>query len=178
MSLSMYDASIPTFQRMLTSLSRNLDSAEAHAEKMKLDPATLLQARLYPDMFPLVRQVQIASDFAKGAAGRLGGLEPPRYADDEQSFADLGRRIDKTLKYVGSVPAAAINGSESRNISFHIAGNDEELEGKVYLFNFVLPNFFFHVTTAYGILRHIGVPIGKRNYYLGGLEFRGGIRQL
>src|SRR5262245_41029700 len=127
MSLSMYDASIPLFQRMLTSLSRNLDNAEAHAEEMKLDPATLLQARLYPDLVPLVRQVQIASDFAKGAAGRLGGLEPPRYADDEQSFADLGRRIDKTLEYVGGVPAAAIAGSESRSISFQIAGTNEQL---------------------------------------------------
>ncbi|MGE0564304.1 MAG: DUF1993 family protein [Pseudolabrys sp.] len=178
MPISVYDASIPVFQRMLTGLSRILLKAEAHAEALKIDPAALLQARLYPDMFPLVRQVQVTSDIAKGAAGRLGGIEFPRYADDEQSFANLRERIGKTLNFIDSVPSSAIAGSESRTIVLNIAGSNEELDAKVYLLNFALPNFFFHVTTAYDILRHLGVPIGKRDYYLGGQEFRDGIRKL
>jgi uncharacterized protein len=164
MSITMYDASVPVFQSMLTNLSRILGRAEAYAAERRIDPTALMHARLYPDMFPLVRQVQTACDHAKGATARLADLEPPKFSDDEQNFKEIGRRIDKTLEYIGSVPPASVGGSELRRIELKLGGREMQFEGKDYLFNYALPNFLFHVTTAYDILRHGGLNIGKRDF--------------
>lgn len=165
MSLSLYSASVPVFEKMLRALAGVLEKAEAHVQQHKIEPGALLQARLFPDMFPLVGQVLIATDFAKGASARLAGVEVPRYDDTEQSFAELQQRITKTLGYIGSLPRDAIEGAGERPIT-HGAGERARhfARGDDYLTGFVLPNFFFHVTTAYAILRHNGVPIGKRDY--------------
>jgi hypothetical protein len=164
MSLSMYDASVPVFRQMLGSLSAILDKAEAHASARKIEPAALLQARLYPDMFPLTRQVQIAADFAKGACARLAGAEVPRYDDSEQGFAELRQRIAKTLAFIDGLPRAAIAASEERDIVLTVAGNPRQFKGQPYLVHYALPQFFFHATTVYAILRHNGVEIGKRDF--------------
>lgn len=165
MSLSMHAASVPVFQHMLGALRQVLVKAEAHATARKIDPAVLLQARLYPDMLPLARQVQIACDFAKGAPARLAGAEVPAYPDDETSFAELQARIDKTLAFAGGFTAAQVDGSEARTV-VQWPGTPREIRfnGQDYLLRFALPNFFFHVTTAYDILRHNGVELGKRDY--------------
>lgn len=165
MSLSMYSASVPVFQKMLRALGAVLEKAEAHAQQHKIEPAALLQARLYPDMFPLVGQVLIATDFAKGASARLADQEVPRYDDREQSFAELQQRITKTLGFIDSLPHAAFEAAAERAVT-HGAGERARhfARGDDYLTTFVLPNFFFHVTTAYAILRHNGVPIGKRDF--------------
>jgi hypothetical protein len=164
MSLTMYDASVPVFRQILGSLSAILDKAESHAAARKIEPAALLQARLYPDMFALTRQVQIAADFAKGACARLAGVEVPRYEDTEQSFAELRQRIAKTLAFIDNLPVDAIAGSEQRDISFTVAGNTREFKGQAYLLHYAMPQFVFHTTTAYAILRHNGVEIGKRDF--------------
>lgn len=164
MSLSMYQASVPVFVRMLTNLSAILKKGEAHAQGKKIDPAVFTGARLAPDMFPLVRQVQIASDQVKGCAARLAGIEVPKYEDNEQSFADLYARIDKTIAYLKSVKPAQIDGSEDRNVQLPVRDKTITLKGYDYLFNRVYPNFYFHVTTAYAILRHNGVEIGKGDF--------------
>jgi hypothetical protein len=162
--LTMSQASIPTFTRMLNSLSAILDKAVAHSKSNGGDAATLLEARLAPDMFPLVKQVQIATDHAKGATARLSGREPPKFEDNEASFDDLKARIRKTLDFVASVPAAEIDGSEEKPITLTIGGNPMSFTGRVYLLHFALPNLYFHITTAYDILRHKGVPLGKRDF--------------
>ena len=164
MSISMYDASVPVFRQMLTSLSAILDKAEAHATDRKIDPAALLQARLYPDMFPLTRQVQIAADFAKGACARLAGVEVPRYEDTEQTFGELKERLAKTLAFIEGLPREAIANSEEREITLTVAGNPMEFKGQDYLLHWGLSHFYFHATTAYAILRHNGVEIGKRDF--------------
>ena len=164
MTISMYDASVPVFKQMLGSLSAILDKAEAYATARKIDPAALLQARLYPDMFPLTRQVQIAADFAKGACARLAGVEVPRYDDNEASFADLKQRIAKTIAFIEGLPREAIAHSEDRDITLTVAGNPMEFKGQAYLLHWALSNFYFHATTAYGILRHNGLEIGKRDF--------------
>jgi uncharacterized protein len=164
MSLTIYDASVPVFERMLANLSRILSKAEAYAVEQRLEPAVLLQARLYPDMFPLVRQVQIACDHAKGATARLAGLEPPAFSDDERTFDEISGRIARTLDHMRSMAPASFDISTSRKIEFKLGGREMQFEAKQYLFNFALPNFFFHVTTAYDILRHGGLKIGKRDY--------------
>jgi hypothetical protein len=164
MSLSMYDASVPVFRQMLGSLAAILDKAEAYAAARKIEPAVLLQSRLYPDMFPLVRQVQIAADFAKGASARLAGADVPRYDDTEQTFGELKQRIAKTLAFIDGLPREAIASSEERDISITVAGNTREFKGQAYLVHYALPNFYFHLTTAYAILRHNGVEIGKRDF--------------
>jgi hypothetical protein len=158
-ALSMYQASVPVFLQMLKALSAILDKAGAAA-----DPQELVGARLAPDMFPLARQVQIATDHAKGAAARLAGREVPKFDDDETSFEALKARIAKTIDFVRSVPAAEIEGSEEREVSLTIGGQPMTFTGQRYLLHFALPNFFFHVTTAYDILRHKGLPIGKRDF--------------
>jgi len=165
MSLSMYAASVPVFQKMLGALAAVLEKAEAHAQQHRIDPAALLQARLYPDMFPLLRQVQVASDFAKGAGARLAGQEAPHYEDNEQGFAELQQRITKTLGYLATLAPADFDTAAERAIT-HGAGERARhfARGDDYLTGFVLPNFFFHVTTAYAILRHNGVPLGKRDF--------------
>jgi len=164
MTLTIYQASVPVFRQMLTSLSAILDKANAHATEQRIDPSVLLQARLYPNMLPLVRQVQIATDHAKGAAARLSGAEPPKFADEEKTIDELKARIARTLEYISSVPAAKFDGSEALTISLKIGSNQMELQGESYLLGFALPNFFFHVTTAYDILRHNGLDIGKRDF--------------
>jgi len=164
MAMSMYQASIPAFVQMLNSLSAILDKAEAFAAERKIDPAVLLGYRLAPDMFPLTRQVQIAADQAKGCCARLAGVEIPTYADDETTFADLKARIARTIEFVQSFKPGDIDGSEDRDISLTAGSRELRFNGQQYLVSFVLPNFYFHVTTAYAILRHCGLPIGKRDF--------------
>ena len=164
MSLTMYDASVPVFRQILTSLSDLLTKAETHAAERKIDPNALLQARLFPDMFALTRQIQIAADFAKGACARLAGVEVPKYEDTETSFADLRARLDKTVAFIDSLPKAQIVGSEVREVQTSAGPNSKTFTGQVYLTHYALPQFFFHATTAYAILRHNGVEVGKRDF--------------
>jgi hypothetical protein len=161
----MYSISVPVFKQMLGSLSAVLAKAETHAEARKITPDALLQARLYPDMFPLLRQVQIACDFAKSVSARIAGVEVPAYEDKEATFADLQQRISKTLAFVESLAPDQIDGSEDRRIVTQ-AGTPKEkvFTGQSYLLNYGLPHFFFHTTTAYDILRHNGVEVGKKDY--------------
>src|SRR5947208_1405301 len=164
MSLSMYEASIPVFRRVLTNLSTILDKAEAHATARKIEPAALLQARLYPDMFPLIRQVQVTCDSAKSGAGNLAGIEIPRIEDVETSFGELKERIARTIKYIDTARPEQIDGKEDADIVLKLGGHELAFKGKVYLSGFVLPNLYFHAATAYGILRHSGVELGKRDF--------------
>ena len=164
MSLSMYHASLPVLQRMLGTLSAILHKAEAYAAARKIEPSVLLNARLAPDMLPLVSQVQIATDTAKGCAARLAGLEVPSYADTESSFAELQGRIDKTRAFIAGIDAAQLEGSEGRSITLKFPNMELNYNGQDYLLGFVLPNFFFHVTTAYAILRYNGLEIGKMDF--------------
>ena len=164
MTLSMHQASVPLFQQGLKALAAILDKAEAQCAERKIDPAVLLTDRLAPDMFTFTKQVQLACDFAKNCAARLAGREPPKFEDNETSMAQLKERIARALDYVGSVPAAEIDGSETRTITLNIAGQSMSFQGQAYLLNFALPNFYFHLTTAYAILRHNGIQIGKRDY--------------
>ena len=164
MSITMYQASIPVFVRMLGNLSMILDKAVAHAEAKKIDPTIFVNARLAPDMFPLSRQVQIATDMVKGCAARLAGIEVPNYEDNETTFAELQARIAKTKAFIESVSASQIDGSEERKITLKFGSKELSLLGQAYLLDFVLPNFHFHLTTTYAILRHNGVEIGKKDY--------------
>ena len=164
MAISMYQASVPAFLQMLNSLSTILEKAEAFAAERKIDPAVLLGYRLAPDMFALTRQVQIATDQAKGCCARLAGVEVPKYADDESTFADLRARIARTIEFVQGFEPGDIDGSEEREIAITAGGRELRFKGQEYLVSFVLPNFYFHVTTAYAILRHCGLPIGKRDF--------------
>ncbi len=162
--MSMYGASVPLFKTLLTSLSAVLDKGAAYAEAKKFDPAVLLAARLAPDMFPLSRQVQIATDTAKGCLARLAGEEIPVYPDVETSFAELTARIAKTLAYVGGFTPAQIDPSDAKEIVLKLRAGDVTFTGQRYLVGNVIPNFVFHCTTAYDILRHNGVEIGKRDF--------------
>jgi hypothetical protein len=164
MPVSMYDVSVPVLLQGLRGLKGVLAKAAAHAEAKKIDPGALLQARLYPDMFPVLRQVQIAGDFAKGAAGRLAGVELPVYEDTETGFDDLIARIDKTMAFIAGLDPAAIAGSEERDVVLVRRGESQTFKGQAYLLQQALPNFWFHVTTAYAILRHNGVEVGKKDY--------------
>ena len=164
MPLPMSELCVPAFRQALEAMARTLQKAEQHAVTRKVAEAVFLQARLYPDMFPMVRQVQTATDFAKGAVARLSGAEPPRYPDDEASFAALGARIGRTLDYIGSVPTGSIDGSEARTIELKAGSQTLTFSGRSYLLGFVLPNFYFHLATAYGLLRHNGVELGKRDF--------------
>lgn len=165
MSISLYAASVPVFQQMLNALNEILVKAEAHAVAKKIQPEALLQARLYPDMLPFTRQIQIAVDFAKGASARLAGLEVPKYDDNETSFAELQALLAKALAFIGDIQPAQVDGNEGIEIVLR-PGTDKEkrLNGQAYLLTYALPQFFFHVTTAYDLLRHNGVEIGKRDY--------------
>jgi hypothetical protein len=160
----MYQASIPVFVRMFGNLAAILDKAAVYADAKKIDPAVLLNARLAPDMHPLTRQVQIASDAAKGCAARLAGVEIPGFADTESSFAELQARIQKTLDFIQGFSPAQIDGSEEREVVMRFPGAELKFSGQDYLLHFVLPNFYFHLTTAYAILRHNGLEIGKMDY--------------
>ena len=165
MSLTMHSASVPLFAQMLKALAGVLQKAEAHAAAKKIEPGVLLEYRLAADMFPLRRQVQIAADFAKGPAARLAGVDVPGWADDETTFADLQARIAKTLEFIGGLDAAKFDGSESREIVLR-PGTDKEqrYDGRAYLVNYAIPQFLFHVTAAYAILRHAGVDVGKKDF--------------
>jgi uncharacterized protein len=161
----LYTSSVPLFKQMLGGLSVVLQKAEAHANDKKLDHNALLQARLFPDMFPLLRQVQVATDFAKGVGARLAGLEVPKTDDNETSFADLQLRIKTILAFLDSISPATFAGAETREIVTQ-AGTPKEkrFTGQSYLVNYGLPHFFFHCSTAYAILRHNGVEVGKKDY--------------
>jgi hypothetical protein len=164
MTISMYAASVPVFRQILGSLAAILEKAEAHVDANKLDPDALLQARLFPDMFPLVRQVQLATDFAKGAAARLAGIEVPRYDDVERDFAGLQERLAKTLAFIDSVDEDAIDAGAQRDITIGTGAHQRQFQGLPYLLHYALPNFYFHAATAYDILRHNGLPVGKRDF--------------
>lgn len=165
MTISMYTASVPVFQQLLGSLDQLLAKAETHAAERKIDPDALLQARLFPDMFPLSKQVQIACDFARGVSGRLAGAALPVLDGEQKSFADLRALIAGTLDFIGGLDAAGFDGAESREIVLRPGTPKERtLEGQIYLLHYGLPQFFFHVTTAYDLLRHNGVEVGKRDY--------------
>ena len=164
MSISMYQASVPVLVRALTNLRNVLQKGEAHAAAKKIEPAVLLNDRLAPDMFALTRQVQIATDQAKGCGARLAGAEVPKYEDNEATFAELYARLDKTIDFLKSLKAEQFEGSETRDIVLPTRNGKMELKGLPYLQFFVLPNVYFHCTTAYAILRHNGVELGKFDY--------------
>jgi len=164
MSITMYQASVPQFIRMLGNLKGILEKTAAHAAARKIDESALLNARLYPDMFPLTRQVQIATDFARGTGARLSGVEPPAVEDREQSIAELVARVDNAVAYLRTLPAAQIDGSEAREITRTVRGVPKTFTGLVYLVQYALPNFYFHLSTAYAILRHNGVELGKVDF--------------
>lgn len=164
MTISMYKASVPVFIHMLGNLSAILDKAAAYAEAKKVDPSVLINARLYPDMFALVRQVQIASDVTKGGGARLAGQEPPSYADTETTIPELKERLAKTIAFLKTFKPEQIDGSEDKAIQLKVGGQPMTFKGLPYLQHFVLPTLYFHVTTAYDILRHNGVEVGKRDY--------------
>jgi hypothetical protein len=164
MSLSMYQASIPVLIRSLGVLSKILDKAAAHAEAKKIDPSVFITDRLAPDMFPLSRQVQIACDAAKIGASRLAGIEAPSHPDTEATFPELKERIAKVVTFLQGIKAAQIDGSEERTITLKIRGKETTMPGQPYLLTWVMPNFFFHVTTTYAILRYNGVELGKLDY--------------
>jgi hypothetical protein len=164
MAISMYEVSIPVLIRNLNNLSAVLQKGAAHAEAKKIDPSVLLNSRIFPDMFPLARQVQIASDNAKGCAARLAGVEVPKWEDNETTFADLAARIQKTIDYLSTFKPEQIDGSEDRAITIKMRDSSLEFTGKQYLLVQLFPNFFFHMTTAYNILRHNGVEIGKKDF--------------
>jgi len=164
MSVSMYQASIPVLTHMLRNLDAILAKAAAYAETKRIDPSVLVNSRLYADMFPLARQIQIATDTAKGCGARLAGQEPPAYEDTEASFPELSARIQKTISFLESIKPEALDGSETRTISLKLRNAPVTFQGAAYLLNFVLPNFYFHVSTAYAILRHNGVELGKQDF--------------
>lgn len=164
MSISMYTLTVPPLVRALNNLSGILKKGAAHAEARKIDPLVLTGSRLYPDMFPLTRQVYIATDMSKGCGARLAGVEVPKYDDVETAFPELVARIDKTLAFLNGFTPDQIDGSETRDIQLKIGGSLLQMQGLDYVLNFVKPNVYFHVTTAYNILRHNGVELGKRDF--------------
>ena len=165
MTRAIYTASIPVFKQMLGGLSGTLAKAEAHVAVKNIDPNALLQARLFPDMFPLLRQVQVASDFAKSVSARLAGVDVPKLEDHERDFADLQMRIATVLDFIGSLDSALFDEAAGREIITQAGTSKEKrFTGQSYLFNYGLPHFFFHTTTAYAILRHNGVEVGKKDY--------------
>lgn len=169
MPLSMYDASVPVYTQTLTALKGVLQKGAAHAEARKIDPTVLLNARLFPDMFHLTRQVQIATDIARGTVARLAGQEPPAWEDNEKSFDEVIARVDRTLEYLASVRPADLEGSEAREIVRPVRRQPHKFTGLAYLQKFGTPNVYFHSATAYNILRHNGVEVGKMDF-LGSLD--------
>lgn len=164
MSLSMHSSSIPYFIRALNNLSAILTKGAEHAQENDIDPSILVTARLFPDMFPLSRQVQIACDVSKGAAARISGVEAPNHEDNESNFEELQERINKTIEFLNSVPADKINGTEEKTVKFQAGSFEIDFTGATYLSLWALPNLYFHVTTTYNILRHNGVVLGKLDY--------------
>jgi uncharacterized protein len=169
MSISMSSASLPIFQSMLGNLSHFLDKAQAFVDAKKIDPVALTQYRLAPDMLPFTRQITIACDAAKLGVARLAGVEAPRMADTETTLAELKARIAATLAFLASVPAAQLDGTEDKEVTFPVGREaTKTMQGEAYLKHWVLPNVFFHTSMAYAILRHNGVEVGKQDYLLGG----------
>lgn len=164
MALSLYDASVPVFTRGLGQLSHILDKGLAHAQASGIDPAKFVDARLAPDMFTLAGQIQSASDASKFGVVRIAGITGPSFPDDEATYAELQARVAKTIDYLGTVDRSLIDGHEDREVVMKVRGNELKFTAQRYLLQFAIPNFFFHVTTAYDILRHQGVPIGKLDY--------------
>ena len=168
MTISMSSASLPVYKTMLDNLNHFLDKAQAHAEARKFDPAALLQFRLAPDMLPFTRQIQLACDHAKNGVARMSGVEAPKCEDNESTFAELKARIRKTLDYLATVPADRLDGTEDKDITFPVGRESTRtMKAEAYLKHWSLPNFFFHVTTAYVILRHNGVDLGKKDFLAG-----------
>jgi len=165
----MYQASVPVFIRTLTTLNAILSKAAAHAQAKKIDDSVLLNARLFPDMLPFTRQVHIATDFARGTAARLAGLEVPVFEDNEKTFAELMSRVERTIDYLKTFKPAQIDGSETREIVRPIGGQPKKFTGINYLLQFALPNFYFHATTTYALLRHGGIEVGKMDF-IGALD--------
>ena len=168
MSLSMYTATVAPFRSMLKNLSAVMAKAEAHCEARKIDPSAFLTSRLYPDMLPFTSQVQIATDNIKGAAGRLAGAEIPTFEDTEKSFPELQARLDKTIAFLDSLTEAQFEGADERDIVLQLRDRKLEFRGAPYLLQWANPNVYFHITTAYALLRHGGVEIGKKDFLSGG----------
>ncbi len=164
MPISMYQTSAPRFIHMLKNLSTLLDKAQAHADARKIDVLALTSFRLYPDMLPMTRQVQIACDTAKGAMARLSGVEAPKHEDTELTLAELKARIAKTIAFIETISPVQVDGTEEKDITLKIGGKDTTFKGMPYLLGFAYPNFYFHITTAYNMLRHNGVELGKRDF--------------
>ncbi len=164
MQISMYQASVPTMIRALNNLAAILEKGAQHCEAKKIDPSVMVNARLFPDMFNLAKQVQIASDTAKAGGARLAGMEPPAYTDDEATFPQLIDRARKTVKFLESLKPEQIDGGEDKTITWKAGENTRSMQGMPYLLNRVFPNLFFHCTTAYDILRHNGVEVGKQDF--------------
>jgi hypothetical protein len=170
MTISMYSASVPIYKAMLSNLAHILDKGAAHAEARKFDPVALLQYRLAPDMLTFTKQIQIACDAAKNGIARISGVEAPKFEDNEASFPELKARIQKTLDFLATVPRDSVDGTEEKEITFPIGREKTRtMTGEAYLKHWSLPNLFFHVTTAYAILRHNGVELGKQDYLVGAL---------
>ncbi len=164
MTLSMFQAAVPPSLQMMGALSGVLAKAAAHCEARKIDAAVLLGSRLYPDMFALARQIQVAADFAKGGCARLADVPAPKFDDNETTFAELQTRLDRTAEFIRTLAPEQIDGSEARQIVIKVAGREMRFQGQPYLLQFMLPNLYFHTTAAYAILRHNGVEIGKRDF--------------
>jgi uncharacterized protein len=169
MSITMYSASTPVFVRMLTNLGTWLDKAEAHATAKKFEPSVYLGARFAPDMLPFTKQIQIACDMAKFGIARLAGVDAPKFDDTEASLAELRERVRATVEFIKSVPAAKIDGTDDKDVTIPRRDGTMTLKGEAYLKHFVLPNFFFHMTTTYALLRHNGVELGKIDF-LGAMQ--------
>lgn len=164
MKLSMYEACVPTISRALDNLAAVLEKAGAQAEAKQIDPSVFVSARLFPDMFPLAKQVQIASDISKGGSARLAQVEPPAYEDKEATFAELAERCRKTAAFLKTLKPEQFEGAEDRTVTWKTRTAEKSMQGTPYLFNHVLPNVFFHTTTAYDILRHNGIELGKQDF--------------
>lgn len=164
MTISMYDLTVPTVTHMLKAMSRILDKAEAHCTARKIDPQAILSDRLYPDMLPFNRQIHLASDFAKGMSARLAGAAVPSFPDEEKTFAELRARIAKTLDFIAALKPEQFDGAENRTIVIKAGGREFSFPGAQYLQGFAIPNFYFHLATAYGILRCNGVELGKLDF--------------
>ena len=164
MTISMYQASAPRFVNTLNNLSAILDKAQAHADAKKIDVMALTSFRLFPDMLPMTKQVQIACDSAKGAMARLAGVEIPKHEDNEQTIADLKARIAKTVAFIQTIKPAQVDGSDDRDIALKRGGKDVTYKGMQYLLGYAYPNFYFHVVTTYNMLRHNGIEIGKNDF--------------
>lgn len=164
MAIDIYDLVVPVMSRMATNIGGFLNKGQAHAETRRVDPKVLLDARLAPDMFTFTRQIQIVTDFCKATPARLAGVEIPAWEDTERSFDELQARVQRARDYLGSFERAQFKGAETRQIELELRSGTYKLKGKAYLLDFALPNFYFHATTAYGILRHCGVELGKLDY--------------